>query len=98
MNNATVTLDYESFQSIKRNADLYENLMRNVDEVKNQQKQFIDRLIYCLEKTNEQKVIENKQFYVAEGIKVICEYYEMDLADSYGELDEGKAPDSIDLE
>ncbi|MGN4127999.1 hypothetical protein ACMGD3_23795 [Lysinibacillus sphaericus] len=47
----------------------------------------------CLENANEQKASENKQYFIAEGIRAICDHFDMDLKIEYGELDKGKAPE-----
>lgn len=92
MKNATVTINYESFQSIARKADKYDELVRTKEGILNKKDDFIDTLCTCLEKANEQKVSANKQYFIAEGIKAICRHFEMDLKVEFGDLDEGKAP------
>lgn len=92
MKNATVTINYESFQSIMKKANKYDELVRTKEDVLNKNDRFIDVLCTCLEKANEQKVSSNKQYFIAEGIKAICDRFDMDLKVEYGELDEGKAP------
>ncbi|MEK3726799.1 MULTISPECIES: hypothetical protein [unclassified Lysinibacillus] len=92
MKNATVTINYVSFQSIMEKADKYDELVRTKEDVLNKNDSFIDVLCTCLEKANEQKVSANKQYFIAEGIKAICDRFDFDLKSEYGELDEGKAP------
>ncbi|TYA10975.1 hypothetical protein FRY98_24730 [Paenibacillus faecis] len=94
MKDATVTLSYESFQEIKRKADLYDatkvsNLAREERQIK-----FIESLCHTIEKANDSKSLEHKQFYIARGIREICENYGMDLLENYGELDEGQDPEA----
>jgi|GEM_PF-2339634 len=92
MKDATVTISYESFQDIKKNADKYEKLVQAKEDVLHKKNEFIETLCTCLEKANEQKTSVNKQYYIAEGIKAICSHFDMDLKVEYGEVDEGKAP------
>ncbi|SCY30698.1 hypothetical protein [Lysinibacillus fusiformis] len=92
MKDATVTINYESFQTIKKNADKYDELVRAKEDVLHKNHEFIETLCTCLEKANEQKTAVNKQYYIAEGIKEICSHFDLDLKVKYGELDEGKAP------
>lgn len=92
MKNATVTINYESFQSIMKKADKYDESVRTKEDFLNKKDRFIDVLCTCLEKASEQKVSANKQYFIAEGIKAICDYFETDLESEYGELDEGTAP------
>ncbi|WP_337982822.1 hypothetical protein [Lysinibacillus sp. C5.1] len=92
MKNASVTINYESFQSIKEKADKYDEAIRKKEEILSENDEFIDILCSCLEKANEQKVSANKQYFIAQGIKAICKRFDMDLKDEYGELDEGKEP------
>lgn len=92
MENATVTINYESFQSIMKKADKYDELVRTKEDILKKQDDFIETLCTCLEKANEQKVSANKQYFIAEGIKAICDRFDFDLKSEYGELDEGKAP------
>ncbi|WP_107949970.1 hypothetical protein [Lysinibacillus parviboronicapiens] len=92
MKNATVTINYESFQSIKKNADKYDELIRTKEDVLNKNHEFIETLCTCLEKANEQKVSANKQYFIAKGIQAICKHFNMTVEAEYGELDEGKAP------
>ncbi|MCE4044575.1 hypothetical protein LXM56_10595 [Lysinibacillus fusiformis] len=92
MENATVTINYESFQSIVKKANKYDELVRTKEDILKKQDDFIEVLCNCLEKANEQKVSSNKQYFIAEGIKAICDRFDFDLKSEYGELDEGKAP------
>lgn len=92
MNNATVTINYESFQSIKDKAGRYDELERERKSISAEQEKFIDLICNCLENANEQKASENKQHFIAKGILAICDHFNMDLKVEYGELDEGKAP------
>lgn len=95
MKDATVTINYESFQSIKKKADKYDDLVRAKEDVLNENHEFIETLCNCIEKANEQKTAVNKQFFIAEGIKAICNHFNMDLNIEFGELDEGKAPKKL---
>lgn len=97
MKNATVTIDYTSFQAIKEKADKYDELIRAREDVLNKNEEFIETLCISLEKANEQKDSANKQYFIAEGIKAICSRFDMDLKVEYGELDEGKAPIELDI-
>ncbi len=92
MKNASVTINYESFQSIKEKADKYDEAIREKEDILSENDEFIEMLCGCLEKANEQKVSANKQYFIAQGIKAICKRFDMDLKDEYGELDEGKEP------
>ncbi len=92
MKDATVTINYESFQAIKMNSDKYLEMVRAKEDVLHQNHEFIETLCTCLEKANEQKIAVNKQYYIAEGIKAICIRFDLDLKTEYGDLDEGKAP------
>lgn len=92
MKNATVTINYEGFQSIKQKADKYDEAIRKKEDILSKNDEFIETLCVCLEKANEQKVSANKQYFIAEGIKAICKRFDMNLKDEYGELDEGKEP------
>ncbi|MGD2199885.1 hypothetical protein [Lysinibacillus fusiformis] len=92
MKNATVTINYESFQSIKQKADKYDEAVREREDILSKNDEFIETLCVCLEKANEQKVSANKQYFIAEGIKAICNRFDINLKDEYGELDEGKEP------
>ncbi|WP_336636867.1 hypothetical protein [Lysinibacillus fusiformis] len=92
MKNATVTINYESFQSLKEKADKYDDAIRKKEDILSKNDEFIETLCVCLEKANEQKVSANKQYFIAEGIKAICNRFDMNLKDEYGELDEGKEP------
>ncbi|WP_028562295.1 hypothetical protein [Paenibacillus pinihumi] len=98
MKNATVTIDYTSFQSIKEKADKYDiaKLTREVANAK--EREFVDKICNCIEKANDCKAAEQKQYYIALGIRAICEHYDMDLKIEYGELDEGKSPVQTDKE
>ncbi|WP_018752193.1 hypothetical protein [Paenibacillus sanguinis] len=92
MKNATVTVDYESFQRLKDRADRYEAMKRNqAEEAKNERK-FIECICDCIEKANDARTPENKQYHIAQGIRAICEHYDMDLLTEYAGLDEGEAP------
>lgn len=91
MKDATVTIGYESFQAIKTKADRYEKLASANEEAESKERSFIDQLCTCIEKANECRTAEQKQYYVALGIRAICEHYEYDLLAEYGELDAGQA-------
>ncbi|EON71790.1 hypothetical protein [Lysinibacillus sphaericus] len=90
MKNATVTINYESFQSIKDKADRYDKLNRENEQISAEQDKFVELICKCLDNANEQKASENKQYFIAKGIQAICNRYDMDLEIEYGELDEGK--------
>lgn len=90
--NATVTIDYDSFQSIKEKADKYDKEKQVFEKANEEERAFINRICNCIEKANECQTLEQKQYYIAQGIRAICEYWDMDLQDNYGELDEGQAP------
>ncbi|AZS16459.1 hypothetical protein [Paenibacillus lutimineralis] len=94
MNNATVTIDYESFQSIKVKADKYDKAKREQLEASKKHEQFVESLCTSLEKANECETPEQKQYYIALGIRAICEHYGMDLKTEYGDLDEGEVPET----
>lgn len=93
MKNATVTIDYESFQEIKEKADRLESVLKKIDQNEKERNGFMERLMSCIENANGRKAAEQKQYYIAMGIRAICEHYEMDAATEYGELDEGQAPE-----
>ena len=93
MKNATVTIDYESFQSIKENADKYDKLVRENKQNVDKEAEFIELLCSCLENANAQKTADNKQYFIAQGIRAICERFDIDLMTEYGEVDQGKAPE-----
>ncbi|MBG9730821.1 hypothetical protein ABD87_15135 [Lysinibacillus sphaericus] len=92
MKNATVAINYESFQTLKDKADRYEKLDRENKKISDEQETFVELMCECLESANEQKTAENKQYFIAKGIQAICDRYDMDIKIEYGELDEGKAP------
>ncbi|MFY0519350.1 hypothetical protein ACOMCU_16205 [Lysinibacillus sp. UGB7] len=92
MNNATVTINYESFQSIKDKADKYDKLIQENEQISAEQDKFVELLCKCLDNANEQEASENKQHFIAKAIRAICDHYDMDMNIEYGELDEGKAP------
>lgn len=58
MKNATVTINYVSFQSIMEKADKYDELVRTKEDVLNKNDSFIDVLCTCLEKANEQRFLQ----------------------------------------
>lgn len=92
MKNATVTIDYASFQDIKTKADMYDKAKREQKETGAKEEKFVNVICDCIEKANDCKTAEQKQYYIALGVRAICEHYEMDMATEYGELDEGQAP------
>lgn len=92
MKEATVTLSYESFQEIKNKADLYDAIKQSNIARADKDTTFHDAICTSIEKANDSKLLEHKQYYIAQGILAICDHYEMDLIAEYGELDEGEAP------
>ncbi|PIJ98110.1 hypothetical protein [Lysinibacillus sphaericus] len=92
MKNATVTINYESFQSIKDKADRYDKLISENKQISAEQDEFVETLCKCLDKANDQKLAVNKQYFIAQGIKAICSHLDTDVKVEYGDLDEGKAP------
>ncbi|MNW41814.1 hypothetical protein D3C74_189680 [compost metagenome] len=92
MKDATVTLSYESFQEIKKKANMYDVTKQSNLAREDRQVQFIDSICQSLEKANDSRLLEHKQYYIAQGIRAICEHYYMDLKTEYGELDEGQDP------
>lgn len=97
MKDATVTIGYESFQIIKNNADKYKELVHTNKDALKKIQEFNETLCGVIEKANEQKIAANKQFFIAEGIKAICQYYDMDLSTEFGELDEGEEPEKTNI-
>lgn len=91
MKNATVTIDYESFQRLKEQADKYNQAKQNQTAATEKEHKFVERICNCIELANDAPVLEQKQHYIAQGIRAICEHYDMDLQVEYGELDEGQA-------
>lgn len=92
MKNATVTINYEAFQTIKEKADKYDAALKEKEEVADIRDALLDMLATCIKKANEQTTAPHKQFFIAEGIKAICKHYDMDLETEFGKLNEGKAP------
>lgn len=90
--NATVTVDYATFQSIKEKADKLDKAKRDFEKANEEERAFVERICTCIEKANECQTLEHKQYYIAQGIRAICEHWDMDMQDNYGELDEGQAP------
>lgn len=93
MKDATVTLSYEDFQEIKRKADLHDSTKESNLAREERQVKFIESICQAIEKANDCKLLEHKQYYIAQGIRSICEHYDMDLLAEYGELDEGQDPE-----
>jgi len=94
MKNATVTIDYVSFQSIKEKADRHDKEQREREKVNAEEKAFVERICNCIEKANECQTAEQKQYYIALGVRAICEHWDMDIQENYGGLDEGRAPEA----
>lgn len=92
MKNATVTIDYASFQDIKTKADMHDKAKREQKEAGAKEEKFVNVICDRIEKANDCKTAEQKQYYIALGVRAICEHYEMDMVTEYGELDEGQAP------
>jgi hypothetical protein len=93
MKDATVTINYESFQSIKDKADRYDKLVLENENILDVQSKFLDTICDCIENANEQKTLKNKQYFIAKGIRAICENFQMNIEVEFPGLDEGKAPD-----
>ncbi|MFF5993691.1 hypothetical protein AAGS61_02900 [Lysinibacillus sp. KU-BSD001] len=96
MKNATVTIDYESFQAIKEKADKYDASCKENKTILDTQSEFVDKLCTYLDLANEQTTAKNKQFFIAQGIRTFCEHYEMDVEVEYEQLDDGVAPKGYD--
>ena len=92
MKDATVTINYSSFQSIKEKADKYVSLVQENEVLLSKEADFIERLCNCLEKANEQNRLANKQFFIAQGILAICERFEMNVDEEFKSLDLGTEP------
>lgn len=93
MMGATVTINYESFQSIKDKADRYDRAIQESKDALDVHSKFLDAICDCVENANKQKTLKNKQYFIAKGIRAICENFEMDIEVEFAGLDEGKAPD-----
>ncbi|MBA9086521.1 hypothetical protein FHR92_002999 [Fontibacillus solani] len=91
MKDATVTIGYESFQTIRTKADKYDKLISAREDAASKERSFIDQLVTSIEKANECPTAEQKQYHIALGIRAICEYFDYDLKAEYGELDAGQA-------
>ncbi|KYG90000.1 hypothetical protein A0U40_09760 [[Bacillus] sp. KCTC 13219] len=92
MKNATVTIDYTSFQAIKEKADKYDSLAEENENMLSQQGRFIDILCNCIEDANEQATAKHKQYFIDKGIKAICEQFDMNVDIEFAGLNEGVAP------
>ena len=92
MKDATVTINYSSFKSIKEKADKYDSLVQENEVLLSKEADFIERLCNCLEKANEQNRLANKQFFIAQGILAICERFEMNVDEEFKGLDSGTEP------
>ena len=92
MKDATVTINYSSFQSIKDKADKYDSLVKDNEALLSKEAEFIEKLCDCLEKANDQNRLANKQFFIAQGILAICERFEMDVDTEFSCLDYGTEP------
>lgn len=86
-------MDYESFEELKKQADKYTNVHQYYQSELAKQAEFVVSICEAIEKANDCALIENKQYHIAQGIKAICKFYETDIADMYGKLDEGQAPE-----
>lgn len=92
MKDATVTINYSSFQSIKDKADKYDSLIKENEALLSKEAEFIDKICNCLESANEQNRLANKQFFIAQEILAICERFEMNVDIEFNGLDYGTEP------
>jgi hypothetical protein len=94
MKSATVTINYESFQTIKTKADMHDKAKQEQREAGTRIEEFTNFICDCIEKANKCKTAEEKQYYIALGIRKICKHYEWDIATEYPGLDTGLAPEA----
>lgn len=94
MKNATVTINYASFRNIKEKADKFDGAKQEREKAFEKRDKFIDEICECIDKANDQNLLEHKQHFIAQGIRAICEYYDMDISVEYEGLDEGQAPEA----
>lgn len=92
MKNVTVTMNYADFEELKKKADKYAAVHKHYQNELEKQAEFSISICESIEKANDCTTLEHKQYYIAQGIKTICSFYETDMTSEYGELDEGQAP------
>lgn len=95
MKNATVTMPFDDFMAIKNKADKFENLLRHQDEKETEEVGFIDELVACIESMANAKEESHRQFHLAKSLQAICNYFDMNMFEEYGEIDMGVEPPEV---
>lgn len=85
-------MNYGDFEELKKKADKYTAVHQYYQNELTKQAEFVVSICEAIEKANDYTTLENKQYYIAQGIKAICNFYETDMTVEYGELDEGQVP------
>ena len=88
MKNATVSMPFNDFMTIKNRADQLDRKRKNEDK----KDEFLENLVTCIEDLIDTEGSHHKQYYLAKAINLICDYYELDVTKEYGEVDPGVAP------
>ena len=79
MKNVTVTMEYETFENLKKKADKYTSVHQYYQNELAKQADFVVSICESIEKANDCALLENKQYHFAQGIKAIWKFYETEI-------------------
>lgn len=95
MKNATVTMPFDDFMAIKNKADRLEKEVNNQGQKMTEKDVFLDELIACIENMADAKEESHRQFHLAKSLQAICNYFDMNMFEEYGEIDMGVEPPEV---